>query len=45
LPVREDPDLVHLLSGIELNESIPPELYRIVAEVMALIYKVNGKLE
>lgn len=45
LPIREDPELVYLLSSIELNENIPTELYRIVAEVLAMIYKVNGKLE
>ena len=41
IPVHEDPDLVDILSAIELNEEIPPELYRVVAEVLAMIYRVN----
>lgn len=44
IPVREDPDLLELLYTIELNEEIPPELYKIIAEVLSLIYKVNNEL-
>jgi flagellar biosynthesis protein len=44
IPVREDPDLLELLSAIELNEEIPPELYRVIAEILAMIYRVNGRM-
>lgn len=41
IPIQEDPSLVQLLSQIRINESIPDELYQVVAEVFAFIYKVD----
>ncbi|MBF0623098.1 MAG: EscU/YscU/HrcU family type III secretion system export apparatus switch protein [Magnetococcales bacterium] len=38
----EDPDLVSVLGEVPLGDSIPPELYKAVAEVLAFVYKVNG---
>ncbi|AMA61878.1 flhB HrpN YscU SpaS family protein [Kurthia sp. 11kri321] len=46
VPIQEDPNLVQLLGQLNLNESIPEELYQAVAEVFAFIYKldqINGK--
>lgn len=43
VPVREDPNLVQILAGLELDEEIPPELYRAVAEILAFIYDVNNR--
>lgn len=43
IPVHEDPDLVELLYPLELDETIPPELYGVVAELLAYIYRVNQK--
>jgi flagellar biosynthesis protein len=43
VPVREDADLIELLYPLELGEEIPPELYRVVAELLAYIYKMNKK--
>jgi flagellar biosynthesis protein len=40
--VHEDRELVALLSQLELNASIPPELYRAVAAVLAFVYRLNG---
>lgn len=48
IPVQEDPALVELLGKLDINESIPEELYEAVAEVFAFIYKTNkeaGKKE
>ncbi|MBU8907029.1 EscU/YscU/HrcU family type III secretion system export apparatus switch protein [Desertibacillus haloalkaliphilus] len=45
IPVQEDPSLVQLLSQLELNQSIPPELYEIVAEVFAFIYRIDRNIE
>ena len=39
--VHEDPDLVALLSKLDLNVEIPEHLYRAVAEVLAFVYRVN----
>ncbi|RJP69874.1 MAG: hypothetical protein C4532_10090 [Candidatus Abyssobacteria bacterium SURF_17] len=37
----EDKELIELLSRIELYEVIPVELYQIVAEVLAFVYRLN----
>lgn len=41
VPLVEDPDLVSLLGKIPLGESIPPDLYRAVAEILAYVYRIN----
>ena len=43
VPLYEDPNLVQVLEALELETEIPPELYRAVAEVLAFIYRLNGK--
>lgn len=43
VPVREDPGLVQILAGLELDQEIPPELYRAVAEILAFIYSMNDR--
>ncbi len=45
VPVKEDRDLAALLSLVDVGDEIPPELYRIVAELFAFLYRVNGKLK
>ena len=39
--VQEDPDLLMLLAKLEVNDTIPEELYRAVAEVLAFVYRLN----
>jgi flagellar biosynthesis protein len=41
VPVRQDADLMEMLSGLELNAEIPPETYVVVAEILAWIYRLN----
>jgi len=41
IPIKEDPDLVQLLSQVSVNQDIPPSLYKIVAELLAFVYKLN----
>lgn len=43
VPIHEDPNLVQLLGQLDLNESIPEELYQAVAEVFAFIYQLDRK--
>jgi len=43
IPVKDDPDLVEVLSGLELDAEIPPSIYIIVAELLAFAYSMNGK--
>jgi flagellar biosynthesis protein len=41
IAVREDEDLVQLLSRLELNIEIPQELYQVMAEVLVWVFKMN----
>ena len=43
IPLHEDPELVEVLSKLELGGSIAPELYQAVAEVLIFIYRMNQK--
>ncbi|WP_419095573.1 EscU/YscU/HrcU family type III secretion system export apparatus switch protein [Alkalihalobacterium alkalicellulosilyticum] len=41
LPIQEDRSLVELLAKLEINETIPTELYSVVAEVFAFVYQLD----
>jgi flagellar biosynthesis protein len=41
IPVREDKALVQILSRLDIDQQIPPELYRAVAEILAFVYSAN----
>jgi flagellar biosynthesis protein len=43
IPVHEDPTLIEILSKMDLEEQIPGECYRVVAEILAWIYKAQLK--
>ena len=42
VPIKEDPDLVHLLSQVDLNREIPASLYQVVAELLSFVYRLNS---
>lgn len=39
--VHESPELVSVLMQVDLDERIPPELYRAVAELLAWLYHLE----
>lgn len=41
IPIVQDQSLVEILAQLEINETIPPELFEIVAEVFAFIYHLD----
>ncbi len=41
LKIHEDPDLVQILAELDLGSIIPPEIYQVVAEVLAYVYRAN----
>lgn len=41
IPIKYDPDLIQVLSTLDIGQAIPEEIYLIVAEVLAFIYWVN----
>ncbi len=43
IPIKEDPELVQLLSNVELGETIPENLYLAVAEVLAFAYHLKDQ--
>ncbi|MDR0717635.1 MAG: EscU/YscU/HrcU family type III secretion system export apparatus switch protein [Azoarcus sp.] len=40
--VHESPELVSLLMQVDLDERIPPQLYVVVAELLAWLYRVEA---
>jgi flagellar biosynthesis protein len=43
--VHQSPELVALLSQVDLDDHIPPQLYVAVAELLAWLYRVEQKGE
>ncbi len=44
IPLHHDGNLAEVLSALELNSEIAPELYKAVAEVLAMLYSVNQQM-
>ena len=45
IPIKDDPDLVQILSQLELGDQIPSSVYQVVAEIFAFIYHLNNKYQ
>ena len=43
IPVKDDPDLVNVLSKLDIKEEIPASVYVVVAELLAFAYSLNKK--
>lgn len=41
IPIKNDPDLIQVLSKLKVGSEIPVELYRAVAEILAFVYSLN----
>lgn len=41
IPIKEDPDLVQVLSKVDINQEVPPAVYQVVAELLTFVYQVN----
>lgn len=44
VPVTEDAQLAAVLSQIDVGAMIPPELYAVVAEVLAYVYRLDDRV-
>jgi flagellar biosynthesis protein len=42
--IHEDPDLIAVLSKLDVEAQIPEDLYRAVAEVLAFVYRLNQRV-
>lgn len=45
LYVHESPELVGLLMQVDLDSHIPPQLYLAIAELLAWLYALEGKVD
>ena len=43
IPIREDRNLVQVLSLLDLNQEIPPSVYKAVAEILAWVYRLSHR--
>jgi len=43
VPVVENSELAALLEGVDLDETIPVELYKAVAEILSFLYKTDDE--
>jgi len=44
VPLYENPELVHSLARLDLGDEIPELLYRVIAEIIAFAYHIQGKV-
>lgn len=44
IAVTEDVPLAAVLSRLDVGEMIPPELYAVVAEVLAYVYRLDARV-
>lgn len=42
IPLYEDPGLVEALARLDVSDYVPRELYTVVAEVLAYVYRVDA---
>ena len=43
VPIKSDPGLVQIISKLDIDEQIPVELYKAVAEILAFVYSANNR--
>ncbi|SFI53677.1 flagellar biosynthesis protein [Paenibacillus sp. UNC496MF] len=43
VPVQQDSSLVEVLSKLDVDQEIPPELYTLVAEILSFVYRSDQR--
>jgi flagellar biosynthetic protein FlhB len=43
IPIIENPPVARLLHKLDIGESIPEDLFKVVAEILAHVYSLKGK--
>jgi len=41
VPIQEDQSLVEVLSKLDIDQEIPPELFAVVAEILSFVYRAD----
>ncbi|MDB5047628.1 MAG: flagellar biosynthesis [Fibrobacteres bacterium] len=44
IPIHPDGELAELLGDVDVGHSIPEELYEVVAQIMAMVYRMDSSL-
>ncbi len=43
IPIYENPQLLEQLSELQMGQQVPPELYQLIAEILAFAFFIQGK--
>jgi flagellar biosynthesis protein len=43
VPIKKDEDMTVMLEQIEINQEIPPQMYKAVAEIFSFIYGLTNE--
>ena len=43
IPIYENPELLLQLSELQIGQNVPPELYQLIAEILAYAFYIQGK--
>ncbi|AZN40837.1 EscU/YscU/HrcU family type III secretion system export apparatus switch protein [Paenibacillus albus] len=43
VPIQQDKSLVEVLSKLDLDQEVPPELYALVAEILSFVYRSDQR--
>ena len=43
IPIRHDKNLLQILSRLDLNQEVPPEVYQVAAEILAFVYRLSNR--
>jgi len=43
IPLQEDASLAEVLSRLDIDREIPPELYEIVAQILSFVYRTDRR--
>jgi flagellar biosynthesis protein len=43
IPIREDKNLLQILSRLDLHQEVSGEVYKAVAEILAFIYRLSNR--
>jgi flagellar biosynthesis protein len=43
IPIRHDKNLLQVLSYLDLKQEVPPEIYQVVAEILAFVYRLSNR--
>ncbi|MFC6331185.1 EscU/YscU/HrcU family type III secretion system export apparatus switch protein [Paenibacillus septentrionalis] len=43
VPIQEDRSLVEVLSKLDIDQEIPPELFAVVAEILSFVYRADQR--